>query len=668
MRRLVAAAGLLLASFLAPALAQGPAAAPAAPAVPAAAVQAAPAVAAAPAAAAGVPELTAADAEAWLDGFVPIALARGGIAGAVVVIVKDGQVLVKKGYGYSDLETRAPVDPDRTLFRPGSISKLFTWTAVMQQVEAGKIDLDADINTYLDFKIPPFQGKPLTMRHMMTHTPGFEEFARGLITSDPANGDLAKNLKRWTPTRVFAPGTTPAYSNYATGLAGYVVQRVSGMPFDDYVEQRILTPLQMANSSFRQPLPARLVPMMSKGYSDVTKPAIPFEIVNIPPAGSLSATGADMANFMIAHLQQGRFGDAAILKPETAKMMHETETNIMAPLHGIRLGFYQQDINGERVIAHGGDTQAFHSLLSLFLDRNVGLYQSVNSSGIPNGNFRQALFEAFADRYFPAPRNDPAYDPKKAAAEAAQVAGTYTMARGGFSSFLAAMGLVQGIKFVVNEDGTVSIPLLTDAAGKPKRYRAIGPFLWREVGGHDRLGAKVVDGKVQFISTEAFSGIIVMKPADPWRNPSWVGPAVGASVFAVLLTLILWPVSALVRRSFGQTLQLTGQRRKAYRGVRIGGLLVMGALAAWGYIAYSFSQPKGMEALMRMDGFLMFAQGFTAFATVGGMLLAAWNLWATWKGPSGWFGKLWSLVLLLAFGMIFYFALIGRLMAMTTNY
>ncbi len=143
--------------------------------------------AAAPVPAPTAPQLTREDLEAWLDGFIPYALGRGNIAGGIVVVVKDGQVLLQKGFGYADVEKKLPVDPEKTLFRPGSISKLFTWTAVMQLVERGKIDLDADINQYLDFKIPPGpDGEPITMRNLMTHTSGFEEQVKELISEDPA--------------------------------------------------------------------------------------------------------------------------------------------------------------------------------------------------------------------------------------------------------------------------------------------------------------------------------------------------------------------------------------------------------------------------------------------------------------------------------------------------
>ena len=197
-------------------------------------------------------------------GFVPYALAAGDIAGAVVVVVKDGAVLVQKGYGHADVEARTPVDPAATLFRPGSVSKLFTWTAVMQLVEQGKLDLDADVNQYLDFEIPARDGTPVTLRQAMTHTTGFEEQIRALITADPDEiTPLGDALKYWVPERIHVPGATPAYSNYATALAGYIVERVSGESFDDYIERHSFQPLGMDRSSFRQPLPAPLLANMS---------------------------------------------------------------------------------------------------------------------------------------------------------------------------------------------------------------------------------------------------------------------------------------------------------------------------------------------------------------------------------------------------------------------
>jgi CubicO group peptidase (beta-lactamase class C family) len=325
----------------------------------------------------------------------------------VVVIVKDGQFLLKKGYGYSDVEAQTQVDPDRTLFRPGSVSKLFTWTAVMQQVERGKLNLDTDVNQYLDFKIPAGpDGEPLTLRNMMTHTPGFEETIKELIGSDVKSlRKLDEALKIWVPDRIYKAGTTPAYSNYATGIAGYLVERTSSLGFDDYLEQNIFKPLGMTRSTFRQPLPEAFQADMSKGYKLGSDEPQPYELINMTPAGALASTGADMATFMIAHLQNGALGDARILSEETAKLMHDTPLTLLPPLNRMVLGFYETNINGRRAISHGGDTQYFHSNLHLFLDEGVGLYISMNSTGKDGaaGPLRNGLYEEFANRYFPGP-------------------------------------------------------------------------------------------------------------------------------------------------------------------------------------------------------------------------------------------------------------------------
>jgi CubicO group peptidase (beta-lactamase class C family) len=214
------------------------------------------------------PEISANDVEAFLDGLVPMQLQREDVAGAVIVVVKDGKVLVSKGYGFADVKKRIPVSPDATLFRPGSISKAFTWTAVMQLVEQGKLNLDRDINDYLDFQVPHTFGCPVTLRNLMTHTAGFEEVIKDL-GADRADElpTLQRFIKSHEPHQIYSPGTIPAYSNYGADLAGYIVQRVSGLPFEQYIQQNIFGPLGMTRATFVQPLPDPLKPMMSNGYS-----------------------------------------------------------------------------------------------------------------------------------------------------------------------------------------------------------------------------------------------------------------------------------------------------------------------------------------------------------------------------------------------------------------
>src|SRR5580700_6123937 len=393
-----------------------------------------PAVLANPSSAEVPPQLTQSDADAWLDGFMPYTLESNDIAGATVVIVKDGQVLTQRGFGYADVAARKPVDPATTMFRAGSISKLFTWTAVMQLVEQGKIDLDADVNQYLDFKIPPYQGKPITMRNLMTHTPGFEEAFKGGIRFSGQVPPLDEVLKGMLPERVYAPGTTPAYSNYGAGLASYIVQRISGIPFEEYVERNIFAPLNMTHSSFRQPLPAQLAPFMSQGYPKASVDAKPYELISIPGAGSVAVSAADMAKFMIAHLTQG----AGLMKPETALLMHDPSHATLPGTDRMALGFYELQVNGLSAIAHGGDLNYFHSDMWIFPAKNVGLFISMNSAGANNATeaIRIALFEQFADRYFPAANAAAPVELQTAKEHARMLAGSYISSRGSFTNFV----------------------------------------------------------------------------------------------------------------------------------------------------------------------------------------------------------------------------------------
>ena len=324
-----------------------------------------------------------AELAAFLDGIMLANLRDKHVAGATVAVVKDGQLFYAKGYGYSDVDKRSQVDPERTLFRIGSTSKLFTWTAVMQLVEQGKLDLDTDVNRYIDFKIPATYAQPITLRHIMTHTPGFEEDGRDLITKDSSTlVPLGTWLATHIPGRVRPPGTFASYSNYATALAGYVVQRVSGVPFDDYIERNILVPLGMTHTTTRQPLPAMLRADMSDGYNWEGGHYAPekYEYVLPAPAGSMAASATDMAKFMIAHLQKGELNGKRILAESTATRMHARAFAHDARLPGYALGFYEKSSHDLRIIGHGGDTQYFHTDLALMPSEKLGVFVSYNTT------------------------------------------------------------------------------------------------------------------------------------------------------------------------------------------------------------------------------------------------------------------------------------------------
>lgn len=369
--------------------------------------------------------------ETFLNGVIPRQLAAGHIPGATISIVKDGHLLLDKGYGYADIQQSKKVQADSTLFRLGSVSKLFTWTAVMQLVEEGKVNLHADVNTYLKtFSIPATYPQPITIENLLTHTAGFEDGTIGQLV--PQTSDLETLgvwLPRHIPARIFPPGVVTAYSDYGAALAGYIIEQVGGMPFDQYIEQHLFHPLEMHQSTFRQPLPAPLSGQMSQGYtySGGAYHAGSFENIETVPAGALSSTATDMANFMIAQLQLGRFGLTRVLQETMAQEMQQQHFTNDPRLPGMAYGFYEQQINRQRLIGHSGDTNVFYSLLMLLPKAHVGLFVAFNSVG--GSTASQNLLQAFMDHYYPAPRVTQAAPLAGFPARAIQIEGTYWSTR-----------------------------------------------------------------------------------------------------------------------------------------------------------------------------------------------------------------------------------------------
>ena len=600
----------------------------------------------------GPHDLTAADLEAFLDGVMPLQLRREDIAGAVISVVKDGKVLFEKGYGFADVTKRTPVSPDSTLFRPGSISKLFTWTAIMQQVEQGKLDLDRDVNDYLDFKIPPAFGKPITLRNIMTHTSGLEETIQELFVGDEKHlTSLGEYVKAHLPERIFPPATTPAYSNYATAMAGYILQRVSGEQFDDYIEHHIFKPLGMNNCTFRQPLPDSLKGQMSNGYVVASQPARHFEFVNTEPAGSSSVTAADMTHFMLAHLQDGTYEGAQILRPETARLMHSRQFANMPEMNAMALGFYEETRNGHRIIGHGGDTEYFHSDLHLIPDANVGFFISYNSAGKGEISPRTAVWEKLLDRYFP-------YDPpagaqvSNASADANAVSGHYIVSRRADTTIMKVFNAVGEAKVFPNDDGSVSVSDLKDLNGEPKKFKEIGPMLFREAYGQDRIGFKKDDaGRWVLVIDYPF----MVFQESPWNLNSVLNlPLIVASMVIMALTLLLWPVAALARRHYGQKLTLSPGDRRLRLLVRIACALGLVFLAGF---ALFFSMAEKNIAIVSpsYNPILRLLQLLGWLACIGAFISLYYAVRA-WKDQGQWIGsKVVEIVICVAlFGFVWF--------------
>jgi CubicO group peptidase (beta-lactamase class C family) len=613
---------------------------------------------------AGVHELTAQDLEAFLDGIVSLQLERDNIAGATIAVVKDGKVLFAKGYGYADYEKKKPVSEEETLFRPGSVSKLFTWTAVMQLVEQGKLDLDRDVNAYLDFKIPDAFGQPITLKNILTHTPGFEEQVKDLFAVGSESPNLGAYLKTHIPGRIYPPGTVPAYSNYGAALAGYIVERVSGRPFDEYIEENIFKPLGMTHSTFRQPLPPALAPNMSNGYQLASDGPKPFEMVVAFPAGSLSSTATDMARFMMAHLQDGQLGSARILRPETAQLMHSRLFALDPAANAMAYGFYEESRNGHRIIGHAGDTQYFHSDLHLIPDAGIGLFVSHNSLGSGNPLPRTTLWEMFLDRYFP--NTTPATLTLGSAKEDAKaVSGTYMLSRRSESSFLKLVALLGEFTVSPVQDGMIQVAQLTGPNGKPKRWREVAPMTFLEENGHDKLIFKPdQSGRMQMVLYYPF---FVGQRVGLFENNKVLLVVIGISLLIMLLTLVLWPVAFFIRRHYGHKLVLTPVERRLRLAVRIifvFDLLFMAAMT--GLVVYASTHIDFLSD--RGNTWFHLAQVVGVLGAIG-TLVVLYNAIQSWRHHEKriW-GKLQAAIFALVCLGFVWFAFVGNLLHFSSNY
>ena len=471
---------------------------------------------------------------AFFDHAVPDRLTHDRVPGVVVSVVSGGATVFSRGYGLADVEHGVPFDPARSLVRIASITKLFTWTAVMQQVEAGRLDLDADVNRYLTaFRVPATYPEPVTLRTLMDHTSGFEHQFIGTGARSAAGVPaLGEYLAAHMPARIRPPGEVSAYSNYGAALAGYIVAQVSGEPYDRYVQRHLFQPLGMAHSTASEPVPDALAGDLARSYHSDETPArpVPFIFDPMAPDGSISTTANDMANFMIAHLRQGRLGDARILAPATVAQMHERSFSADPRLDGYAHGFKERTINGHRVLMHDGGWEGFESALLLVPGCDLGVFLSTNSTG--GTDAASAVIDSFFDEFAPATAGPVA---GQASAVAAPQAGFYQPTRHNESTVEKLNGLLGPLRLTVDRDGVVHFQ------GQAWTPQADG--LYRRADGADHLTFLTSTGGRRYVATDGPAYELMPRSATLPVNLL----VLGAFAVAALSALAL-PIAALWRR------------------------------------------------------------------------------------------------------------------------
>jgi CubicO group peptidase (beta-lactamase class C family) len=486
------------------------------------------------------------DLEAFFDGAMLLQLEEKHIAGAVVAVVVGDKVDFQKGYGYADVEKRQPVDPETTMFRVGSITKTFTWTAVMQLVEQGKLDLDTDVNKYLkDFQVPATFSEPVTLKHCMTHTPGFEDSVIGLFAHNAdAVKPLAQVLNEQFPKRVRRPGVLASYSNHATALSGLVVASVAGKSWEDYVEESILKPLGMQHTLVRQPAKDKLPATVSKGYKweGGRFKEVGFEYIADAPAGTMAASAGDIARFLIAHLNDGEYHGTRILKPETARRMREPLFRSDPKVDAMCYGFWEQHENGQRILQHGGATLVFFSLAAMIPDKHVGLFISCNTN--TGAGQQMDVLTTFLKHYFPQP---PEPQPKPAADFAKtgkRFEGQYASTRYSHSTYAKLVELFQTDEVKVNDDGTITVSTPAGA----KRYVEVEPLVFQQLDGTKRLVFRADEkGNITHLFP-AYAAAVAFERQEWYERLDFHKALLAATTLLFASALFFWPAIAFSMR------------------------------------------------------------------------------------------------------------------------
>ncbi|MCP4901005.1 MAG: beta-lactamase family protein [bacterium] len=476
----------------------------------------------------------------FLDGVMTAHMASHRIAGAALVITEADSIVYAKGFGFSDVEDSLPVDPYATIFRTGSTGKLITWTAVMQLVEQGRLDLDMDVNTYLrEFSIPATFPEPITMAHLMAHTPGFEERIIDIIVRNSDNLiDLGPFLATNMPERVRPPGEISGYSNYGAGLAGHIVAEISGMRYEDYVEKHIFEPLGMHHSTFRQPLPDSLKESMSGGYSFSKGwyEKEDFELFNgLTPAGTMSSTVSDMARFAMVHLQGGQGINGRILKPESVTLMHQQLDANHPDVCGNAHGFWERQIKGVHILEHGGDTLFFHGLLALIPEEKIGVYVCYNSHG--KGSMpRVDLLEALINRLDLGGSPESLSEAEFTDDDLERFEGSFRSTRAIETTFLKITELGSTTTVSATKNGRLSTGT--------RQWERTGELTFAELGGQDHLVFVEDDngGITHFLRRNVPEWAYLR--LSWYESPIFNGVAFGFCVM-LFLSAALWPISVL---------------------------------------------------------------------------------------------------------------------------
>jgi CubicO group peptidase (beta-lactamase class C family) len=574
--------------------------------------------------------------EAFINGFASYALESYEVPGLGFVMVKDGEVFFSKGYGFADEEMQVPFDPDQTIVRGGSIVKTVTALAVMQLVEQGKLDLDADVNQYLShFQVPQTYDKPVTARHLLHYTAGFDTRFIGIrVESMDEVLPLGEYLAHHLTARVRPPGEIRSYNDFEIALAGLLVEEVSGMPYDQFVQEHVFKPLGMESTSIY--LSKEDGGRVASGYRSDGQPyPLNYYYLNDAAGAGFNTTVSDLARYMIMHLENGKYGDVQLLNKGSANELHTTRFQHDPHLPGIAYTFDEMYWGGLRVLAKSGGAPGFQNRMLLIPDLGVGIYFVQNRDS--NVRLVSELEQEFQQRFFPSSNNQLLQKeiPVTNRHELDRYAGYYV------EMIDYSEGSIEKVRSLMDQ-GTVTV----DEQGRLKLHGSTlqrvddNLFQWNNTGNY--VAFREDDkGRVthMFYARTALLRV-------PWYEtfPVQMG-LLGFALVTFLTALIGWPAAVLRRQ--GKVYRVSGSLSLLNVAFLVGlGLLLTPVFAGvdppW---VFSFAPPPELLVLL-------------ALPLIGVVLTLslAWQVFRSWKEKrGGWFVRVHNtLVLMAGFAFLFF--------------
>jgi len=567
--------------------------------------------------------------EGFMNRFASVYMKDYDVPGFEFVMVKDGEVFFSKGYGYADVEKQVPFDPDHTIVRGGSIVKTVTALAVMQLVEQGKLDLDADVNQYLThFKIPDTYDQPVTIRELLHYTAGFDTRFIGIrVESADEILPLSDYLAQHLTDRVRPPGEVRSYNDFEIALAGLLVEDVSGMPYDQYAQEHIFEPLGMDSTSIY--LPKADERSVALGYRSDGQPyPLNYYYLNDAAGAGFNTTASDLARYMIMHLENGKYDNVQLLSEESAKELHTTRFQHDPHLPGIAYTFDEVFWGGQRIMAKSGGAPGFNNRMLLLPDDHIGIYFVYNRDS--SVKFGPKLEQEFQARFFPGSYGQPLQKeiPPTDAYELDRYAGTYVdLIDYSERSIEKVHSLTEQYQVAVNAQGRLTMN------GNTIIHVEDNLFQWSDSGNYVAF-REDTHGNITHLFYARTAALRV-----PWYETSQVQIGLlGFSLVIFLTGVIGWLVATFRRQ--GKSYIISGLLSLLCICFLVGMGLLLGPIFTvadppW---VFSFAPPTGLLLLLALP-----------LVGVSLTLVLAWQVFKSWKEKrNGWFVRVHNTSILLA--------------------